>query len=243
MSLTREIKSGVKWVGAIDWDRRLFDALIPLPEGTSYNSYLIQGSEKTVLIDAVDESMADVLQGNLSALGIKRIDYIIAQHAEQDHSGSLKMLLGLYPDARVLGSAKCLDLLMLFGLVNKDQVQEVKDGEKISLGDKSLEFIHAPWVHWPDTIFTYLAEERILFTCDFLGSHLASSDLYASDEARRIPGCQEILCRDHDALSPEHQPAPGQDCRSAHGCNRSQPRSALCPAKVHIGRLPRLGLG
>jgi len=183
MTLTRDIKPGVKWVGAIDWDRRLFDALIPLPEGTSYNSYLIQGSEKTALIDAVDESMTGVLLGNLRALGIKKIDYIIAQHAEQDHSGSLKRLLEVYPDAKVLGSAKCLDLLMHFDLVGKDRGQEVKDGEKITLGDKSLEFIHAPWVHWPDTIFTYLAEERILFTCDFLGSHLASSDLYASDEA------------------------------------------------------------
>jgi len=183
MTLAREIKPGVKWVGAIDWDRRLFDALIPLPDGTSYNSYLIQGSEKTALIDAVDESMADVLLGNLLALGIKRIDYIVAQHAEQDHSGSLKRLLEIYPDAKVIGSAKCLDLLMLFDLVSKDRVQEAKDGEKISLGDKSLAFIHAPWVHWPDTIFTYLAEDRILFTCDFLGSHLATSDLFAVDEA------------------------------------------------------------
>jgi len=183
MTLTREIRPGINWVGAIDWDRRLFDALIPLPEGTSYNSYLIQGSEKTVLIDAVDESMAGVLQSNLSSLGIKKIDCIIAQHAEQDHSGSIKELLDLYPDARVLGSAKCLDLLMSFGLVGKDQVQEIKDGEKLSLGGRSLQFISAPWVHWPDTIFTYLAEDRILFTCDFLGCHLASSDLYASDEA------------------------------------------------------------
>jgi flavorubredoxin len=183
MTLTREIRPGINWVGAIDWDRRLFDALIPLPEGTSYNSYLIQGSEKTVLIDAVDGPMAEVLQSNLSALGIEKIDFIIAQHAEQDHSGSIKMLLDLYPDARVLGSAKCLDLLISFGLVSKDQVQEIKDGEKLSLGGRSLQFISAPWVHWPDTIFTYLAEERILFTCDFLGSHLASSDLYASDEA------------------------------------------------------------
>jgi len=183
MTLTREIKPGVKWVGAIDWDRRLFDALVPLPEGTSYNSYLIQGSEKIALIDAVDESMVDVLLGNLRALGIERIDYIIAQHAEQDHSGSLKRLIELYPDAKVLGSAKCLDLLMLFGLASRTQVQEVKDDEKISLGDKSLQFIHAPWVHWPDTIFTYLAEDQILFTCDFLGSHLATSNLYAGDEA------------------------------------------------------------
>ncbi|OPY53835.1 MAG: Type A flavoprotein FprA [Methanosaeta sp. PtaU1.Bin112] len=183
MTLAREIRAGINWVGAIDWDRRLFDALIPLPEGTSYNSYLIKGSEKTALIDAVDESMADVLLGNLSALGIERIDYIIVQHAEQDHAGSLKRLLDQYPDAKVLGSAKCLDLLMSFALAGKDQLQEIKDGEKMSLGDRSLQFISAPWVHWPDTIFSYLAEERILFTCDFLGSHLATSDLFASDEA------------------------------------------------------------
>ena len=183
MTLTREIKPGVQWVGAIDWDRRLFDALIPLPDGTSYNSYLIQGSEKTALIDAVDETMAGVLLDNLRSLGIKRIDYIIAQHAEQDHSGSLRKLLMLYPDATVLGSARCLDLLAEFGLVGKEKMQEAKDGETISLGDRSLQFIHAPWVHWPDTIFTYLAGDGMLFTCDFLGSHLASSELFAADEA------------------------------------------------------------
>lgn len=182
MSLTREIKPGVFWVGAIDWDRRLFDALIPLPEGTSYNSYLIRGSERTALIDAVDESKIDVLLDNLRSLNILTIDYIIAQHAEQDHSGGLKKLLEAYPSARVLGSSKCLDLLVQFDLVIKDRVQEVKDGEKIALGERSLQFIHAPWVHWPDTIFTYLAEDRILFTCDFLGSHLATSNLFAVDE-------------------------------------------------------------
>jgi flavorubredoxin len=182
VTLIKEIKPNVHWVGAIDWDRRLFDALIPLPDGTSYNSYIIRGSEKTALIDAVDISMADVLMNNLRTLGIKKIDYIVAQHAEQDHSGSIKRLIELYPEAKVIGSAKCLNLLMDFDLISKDKVQEVKDGEKISLGDKSLQFIHAPWVHWPDTIFTYLAEDRILFTCDFLGSHLATSDLYALDE-------------------------------------------------------------
>lgn len=182
MSLTREFRPGVSWVGAIDWDRRLFDALIALPQGTSYNSYLIQGSEKTALIDAVDEKMIDVLLDNLRALGIKSIDYIIAQHAEQDHSGGLKRLLATYPMAMVLGSAKCLDLLAQFGLVDSERTQELKDGDSIALGGRSLQFIHAPWVHWPDTIFTYLAEERILFTCDFLGSHLATSDLFAVDE-------------------------------------------------------------
>jgi flavorubredoxin len=182
MSLSREIKPGVFSVGAIDWDRRLFDALIPLPEGTSYNSYLILDSEKTALIDAVDETKIDVLLNNLESLNIKKIDYIIAQHAEQDHSGGLKKLLEAFPGALVLGTPKCLDLLVQFDLVSKDRVQEVKDGEKIALGKRSLQFMHAPWVHWPDTMFTYLAEERILFTCDFLGSHLATSDLFAVDE-------------------------------------------------------------
>ena len=101
MTLTREIKPNVQWVGAIDWDRRLFDALIPLPKGTSYNSYLIKGSDKTALIDAVDSTMAEVLVQNLRSLKIKKIDYIVSQHAEQDHSGTIKKLMEIYPDAIV----------------------------------------------------------------------------------------------------------------------------------------------
>jgi flavorubredoxin len=184
MSLIRDIRPGVQWVGAVDWDRRLFDALIPLPSGTSYNSYLVRGSERTALIDGVDPTMSEVLIYNLKAAGIGRLDYIVSQHAEQDHSGAIKRLVELYPEARVLASGKCLELLSRFDLVRKERMQEVKDKESISLGNKTLEFISAPWVHWPDTILTYLPEDRILFTCDFLGSHLASSDLYALDEAQ-----------------------------------------------------------
>lgn len=183
MALVRDIKPGVQWVGAIDWDRRLFDALIPLPNGTSYNSYLIKGSEKTALIDAVDPTMLDVLLGNLKALNIDKLDYIVSQHAEQDHSGSIKKLADMYPQAKIVASSKCKELLVAFSLVSEDRIVDVKDGQKLSLGDKTLEFISAPWVHWPDTMFTYLQEDGILFTCDFLGSHLATSDLYATDEA------------------------------------------------------------
>ena len=183
MTLFRELRPGVLSLGAIDWDRRLFDALIPLPDGTSYNSYLIRGSEKTALIDAVDATMGGRLLENLRRLGTERIDYVIAQHAEQDHSGGLPMLLQAYPEAKVLGSARCLELLRDFGLVAADRQQEVKDGETLDLGNKSLQFISAPWVHWPDTIFTFLPEQRILFTCDFLGLHLATSDLFAVDES------------------------------------------------------------
>ncbi len=183
MSLVREIKPGISWVGAVDWDRRLFDGLIPLPNGTSYNSYLVSGGEKTALIDAVDATMASVLIKNLESLGVKKLDYIISQHAEQDHSGTIARLLEIYPEAKVAASGKCLDLLTEFSLISGDSAKEVKDGDTLGLGGKSLHFIHAPWVHWPDTIFTHLPEDRVLFTCDFLGSHLATSDLYATDEA------------------------------------------------------------
>ena len=183
MALTREIRPGIFWVGALDWDRRLFDALLPLPRGTSYNSYLIRGEEKTALIDAVDETGADVLMDNLRSLAVESLDYIIVQQAEQDHSGGIKRLLAEYPQADIMGSARSLELLAEFGLMDAGEGQEAKDGESISLGGTSLQFIAAPWVHWPDTIFTYIPEERMLFTCDFLGSHLASSHLFASDEA------------------------------------------------------------
>jgi len=180
---TREIKADVHWVGAVDWDRRLFDALIPLPDGTSYNAYLVRGSEKTALIDTVDPPMASMLIDNLGHLDVKNIDYIIANHAEQDHSGTLPQILKLYPNAMVVATPKCKNLLVELLLVPENKILAVEDGKTLSLGDKTLEFIHAPWVHWPETMLTYLKEDKILFTCDLFGSHLATSDLYVTDEA------------------------------------------------------------
>ena len=182
MSVPRQLKSNIYSVGAIDWDRRLFDELIPLPDGTSYNAYLVKGREKTALIDTVDSTMADVLIENLNQLEIKNIDYVIANHAEQDHSGSLPQILDIYPNAKVVATPKCKDMLMDLLLIPESKFITVDDGSSISLGDKTLEFIHAPWVHWPETMFTYLKEDKILFTCDFLGSHLATSDLFVTDE-------------------------------------------------------------
>jgi flavorubredoxin len=101
---TREIAKGTYWVGAIDWDRRLFDSLIPLPDGTSYNAYLVRGSEKTALVDTVDPSMAGVLMSHLD--DVEQVDLIIAQHAEQDHSGSIPIVLEKYPRATVVTTPK-----------------------------------------------------------------------------------------------------------------------------------------
>jgi len=179
----RELKANIYWVGAVDWDRRLFDELIPLPDGTSYNAYLVKGSEKTALIDTVDPLMTNTLINNLNQLGTKEIDYIIANHAEQDHSGSLPQILKLYPNAMVVATPKCKSLLMDLLLIPENRIMIVGDGENLSLGDKTLEFIHAPWVHWPETMLTHIREDRIIFTCDLFGSHFATSDLYATDEA------------------------------------------------------------
>lgn len=178
----KEIKPGIHWVGAIDWDRRLFDALIPLPDGTSYNSYLVQGSNKTVLVDTVDPTMQDTLLNSLDELGIKHLDYIIAHHAEQDHSGTIPVVLAKYPEAQVLCTPRCKGMLTDLLLIPDGKFKTVEDKETISLGDRSLEFVYTPWVHWPETMCTYLREDRILFSCDFFGSHLAATDLYVKDE-------------------------------------------------------------
>jgi len=178
----RKIKDGIYWVGAVDWDRRLFDDLIPLPDGTSYNAYLIQGRDKTALIDTVDPEMSHILLSRLKQMGVERIDYVIANHAEQDHSGTLPQILVQHPQAQVVCTPKCKKMLLDLKLAPEDRFLTMDDGAVLSLGDRTLEFIHAPWVHWPETMLTYLQEDKILFSCDFLGSHLASTELYAKDE-------------------------------------------------------------
>jgi flavorubredoxin len=182
---SREIRPGVLSVGAMDWDRRIFDELIPLPEGTSYNSYLVKGSTGTALIDTVDPTKEGELFAHLDELKVDRIDYLIANHAEQDHSGVIPRILSRYPSARVITTPKGKELLVSLLHIPGEKIATVQDRETLSLGDRTLEFIHAPWVHWPETMLTYLREERILFTCDLFGSHYATGDL-SIDEMGRV---------------------------------------------------------
>jgi len=176
----RKVTDDVFFVGAPDWDRRLFDALIPLPEGTSYNAYLITGQEKTALIDTVDPTKWEVLKAYLEK--VNNIDYVVIQHVEQDHSGSLPMVLEKYPNAVVIANSKAKELILTHLHVPEENIQVIEDGEKLDLGGLTLQFIFAPWVHWPETMLTYLPERKLLFTCDFLGSHLATSSLFIEDE-------------------------------------------------------------
>jgi flavorubredoxin len=160
----------------------LFDELIPLPDGTTYNAYVVQGSEKCALIDTVDPSREKEFLENITSLHLPTIDYIITNHTEQDHSGLIPKVLSLYPDAKVVTNPKCKTFTMEHLLVAEDRFVEIKDNDTLCLGDKTLHFIVAPWVHWPETMLTYLPEDRIMFTCDLFGSHLATSEIVSVDK-------------------------------------------------------------
>lgn len=178
----RQVRGDIYSVGAIDWDLDIFDRLIPLPDGTSYNSYLIKGCDKVALLDTVDPRKTDTLVNYLVAEGVDRIDYVIAHHAEQDHSGSLPDVLLLYPDAKIVTNPKCKSMLIDLLGIEDEKFVTVEDREVLDLGGKTLEFVYTPWVHWPETMCSYMKEEKVLFTCDFFGSHLATSDLFVQSE-------------------------------------------------------------
>lgn len=182
--IAREIKRDIVSIVSAHWERRLFDSLIPLPEGTSYNAYLVKGSEAVALLDTTDPDLRSDLMDELE--GVAKIDYIISQHAEQDHSGLLPELLERYPEAVLVCSSKAQPLLLSHLPIAPERVRVVADGESISLGNKTLQFIYTPWVHWPETMCTYLPEDKVLFSCDFFGSHLATTDLFVTDPAQTL---------------------------------------------------------
>jgi len=181
----RMLKQGIYAVGAQDWDRKVFDELIPLNEGTSYNAYLIKGSDKTALIDTVDPQKTEILINNLLKCGIDGIDYVVSNHCEQDHSGSIGDILLLYPQAKVVTNAKNKEFLINHLHIEEDKFIVITEDDSISLGDKTLKFAFIPWVHWPETMATYLVEDKILFPCDMFGSHLAGSELFAVCDANQ----------------------------------------------------------
>lgn len=177
----KEIKNNTFYCGLNHRERKMFDELVPLPSGTTYNSYLIKASEKTVIIDTMYPPKSDEYIKNLEKNKVEHVDYIVANHGEQDHSGTLPKLVEKYPNAKILTNPKCKEIVQEMLLLPDEKFQLVSDGEEISLGDKTLKFIFAPWVHWPDTMFTYIPEDKMLFTCDFLGSHSPFEDLFARE--------------------------------------------------------------
>ncbi len=182
--MIRKIADGVYNVGAIDWERTLFDEIVSTPQGTSYNAYLVIGDVKTALIDAVEPEKVEQLLANLEELNVKKIDYIVSNHAEQDHSGAIPILLEKYPGAKVVTNAKCKGLEMDLLPLKEEDFIVIKEGDTLDLGGKTLKFIMTPWVHWPETMTTFLVEDKVAFTCDFFGSHAATTHAFAEQYDR-----------------------------------------------------------
>ena len=174
----KEIANNIFYCGEKHPERSIFDQLIPLPQGTTYNSFLVKGSEKTALIDTMYPPLMDRLMATLEG---KEVDYIIANHGEQDHSGALPSLLKKFPNAIIVTNAKCKELLMYEHHIDENKFQVIQDKETLSLGDKTLEFHLTPWVHWPDTMFTFVKEDKVLFPCDFLGAHHTDGEIFADN--------------------------------------------------------------
>jgi len=166
---------GIHWVGAVDWNIRNFHGhTYSTQRGTTYNAYLII-DDKVALVDTVMSAFADeMIEKIRSVVPPEKIDYVIANHVEIDHSGALPALLKLCPKAKVVGTAKCKEGLYKNFYGNWD-FQTVKTGDKVSLGRRTLTFIEAPMIHWPDSMFTYCPGEQLLLPNDAFGQHYATS--------------------------------------------------------------------
>lgn len=185
-----EIANSVYWVGVKDWDRPMFDALIPLPQGTTYNSYLIKGREKTALIDTVNPGFWNLLHDKVSQVAdFHGLDYLVMNHAEPDHASAVGYVLSESPEARLVTTAKGAQMAKLYFKVPDDRIMTVKDGDSLDLGGKTLKFIEAPWLHWPETMFTYAVEDQVLFPCDYFGAHTAFG-MYDDENEGLIPLAQ-----------------------------------------------------
>lgn len=176
-----KLKTGVWWNGVYDRQLKTFDIIMTTEFGTTYNAYTVKGSEKTALIETAKQVFEDTYFKELDEIiGEGTIDYVIVNHTEPDHSGSLEHLLEKYPDIMVYGTSSAI--IFLKEIVNRPfHSHVIKDGETLSLGDKTLKFISAPNLHWPDTMYTYIPEDKILFTCDSFGAHYGAEGIMRSE--------------------------------------------------------------
>ena len=172
-----DLTPDVKWIGVLDYDIRTFDIVMHTDHGTTYNSYFINAEKKTI-IETAKEKFSDVFLSKLRKVtDPAELAYIVLDHTEPDHSGAMRQLLDLAPDAVVVGSGNAIRYLG--DIVNRPfKSLVVKDGDTLDLGNKTLKFISAPNLHWPDSIYTYIVEDKILFTCDSFGAHYCHAELF-----------------------------------------------------------------
>ena len=175
-----ELKPGVFWTGILDRDLRVFDIIMETEFGTTYNSYVVKGQTKTALIETAKAKFCKEYLEKVQAItDVKDIDYLIVDHTEPDHAGSAAALLELNPEIEVVGTTGALNFLSQ--IMNKPfKSHAVKEGEELDLGGKTLRFMIVPNLHWPDTMYTYLPEDKVLFTCDSFGSHYCCEGILRS---------------------------------------------------------------
>jgi anaerobic nitric oxide reductase flavorubredoxin len=181
-----KVLENIYWVGAVDWNIRYFHGFTySTHRGTTYNAYLIV-DEKTALVDTVHGSFAgEMMNRIMKVIDPSKIDYIVANHVETDHSGSISEILKLAPQAKLVGTARCKDGLQKHYFGNWD-FQVVKTGDEISLGERNLRFIEAPMLHWPDSMFTYIEKDALLLSTDAFGQHLATSKRFDDEVDEKI---------------------------------------------------------
>ena len=219
------LAENVFYVGVRDPDRRLFDSLIPLPQGTTYNAYLIKGKGKTALIDTVNPGFETELEARINQIhDLEGIDYVVMNHAEPDHAGAIPYIMKKNEKAKLVTTKRGAQASKIYFDVQDDRIHVVTDGDEIDLDGKTLRFIEAPMLHWPETMFTYLKEDRILFPCDFFGLHTAYG-FYDDQVPELIPyaqryfgeimmpfrslgrrGMDKIKDLDIDVIAPSHGP-------------------------------------
>ena len=175
-----KLNDSLYWVGVLDHDLRVFDIIMHTEFGTTYNSYVLKGSEKSALFESAKEVFfEDYLETVTQITPVENIEYVIVDHTEPDHAGSIAKLLDINPNIKVVGSATAITFLK--HIVNRDFYSVVVgNGDSISLGDKTVRFYSVPNLHWPDTIYSHIEEDNVLVTCDSFGSHYAHNGILRS---------------------------------------------------------------
>jgi len=179
------LKDGISWVGVVDWNIRDFHGYITY-RGSTYNAYLVQ-DEKTALVDTVKYNFCNELVAHLEELvNLDKIDYIIVNHVEMDHSSSLPTIAKLCPNAKIFSTARGKEEIIKHFGAEFERIEVVKSGDKISLGKKTLTFLEAPMLHWPDSMFTYIIEDKVLMPNDAFGQHLATSERFDDEVDQHV---------------------------------------------------------
>jgi flavorubredoxin len=249
-----DLTDSVKWIGVLDYDIRTFDIVMHTEYGTTYNSYFVN-AEKKAIVEVAKEKFSETYLAKLRAVtDPSEIEYIILNHTEPDHSGSLGMLLELAPSATVVGSGNAIRYLEdMVKIPFKSLV--VKHGDKLDLGNRTLSFIAAPNLHWPDSMYTLLEEEKVLFTCDSFGAHYCSEEMFSDFSgpyAEAFRYYYEVIMRpfsrfmtraidlikplDIKLICPGHGPIHSENLKEAIELSESYANDYL---KLVIGRSPK----